>query len=417
MRRITEFAISLRYITSKRHEKFISINGFFALFGIAIGVATLIIVMSVMNGFRIELMNRILGINAHITILPEGKKLDNYDELLKNLTQDVDFKFVYPVVDVHGMALFSENSEALNIKGIKHNDLLNKDLIVKNIKRGSFGGFSKKDAIILGDALAVKLGLNIGDKVRIIAPKTRTTIMGIIPKLKDYELVATFEVGMYEYDNTTGFANLELVQKHFDYKKRISSIEIIGNDIKTTDYLAYEVRKFSYDNGLDLRVYDWQKVNSSFINALKVERNVMFLIVSLIVIVAAFNIISSLVMLVNDKKKNIALLRSMGMQKGGVMRIFLYCGSLIGITGTVLGVFLGAWFSYNIDAIKDALEKLTGSQLFDPLIYFLTDLPADVDPVSIGYVAVFSIVITLLASIYPAWKAAKSEPAEIMRYE
>lgn len=417
MRKITEFAISLRYITSKRKEKFISINGFFALFGIAIGVATLIIVMSVMNGFRIELMKRILGINAHVTVLPEGSGLEHYHEVINTISNNVDAKYIYPIVDVQAMAIFNDNAQALNIKGIEQSDLPKKELIVSKIMRGDIADFVKTDAIILGDKLALKLGLEIGDKVRIIAPKTTTTIVGIVPKVKDYELVATFEVGMYEYDNTTGFANLSLVQKHFDYKNKISAIELVGHHLLDTERLAAQVQNIVYEKTWFFRVYDWQKVNASFINALKVERNVMFLIVSLIVVVAAFNIISSLVMLVHDKKKNIALLRSIGMKRGAVLRIFLYCGSLIGFTGTALGVLFGTWFSYNIDSIKKFLESLTGSTLFDPVIYFLTDLPSEVSPMVIAYIGCFSVVITLLASIYPAWKAAKSEPAEIMRYE
>jgi lipoprotein-releasing system permease protein len=409
--------IAFKYLGSKRKEGFISINGIFALIGIILGVATLIIVMSVMNGFRVELMQRIIGINSHVSLIGEGNSIKNYQEKIKILKDLPNIETINPIIIEHAMATNNKYSGATQIRGITAADLKNKILISENIKKGDLKNFTQENAIILGSKLAYKLNARIGDTISIISPNSFHTIAGIIPRIKDYKLVATFAIGMHEYDSSTAFIPLKMAQIHFRYYDTVSNIEIMSNDIKNANNLSHQINLLSIDNNWPVIVHDWQQANLSFINALKVERNVMFLILSLIIIVAAFNIISSIIMLVNDKMLNIALMQTMGMTRASITRIFFICGATIGFIGTVIGAILGTAFAYKINSIKLFLEKLTGSSLFDPVIYFLTDLPSEINPNSIFLIIISSLIICFLAAIYPARKAAKLQPAEIIRHE
>jgi lipoprotein-releasing system permease protein len=412
----TEIFIAFRYLRSKRKEGFISINGFFSLLGIAIGVATLIVVMSVMNGFRIELIDRILGINSHINLIANSGKLTEHYKIIPELKKLEGVKSVNLLINTHAMILHNQDASAANVRGIEADDLFAKPLIANNIIKGDKVSF-ENGKVMVGSRLAEKLGLHVGSIFRLVAPQTHSTFLGLIPRIKDYEVGAIFEVGMYEYDSSTIFIPLDLVATQFRYYDAVSQIEIMANDINATDFLAAEIQNMININGFEVFIHDWQAVNRSYINALNVERNVMFLILTLIIIVAAFNIISSLVMLVQDKMKNIALLRTIGFSRANITKIFFICGAMIGLVGTSLGVILGSLFAYNIDNIKVGLEKLTGVTLFDPIIYFLTDLPAHTEPATIINVALLALIISFLAAIYPAWKASKCHPAEILRYE
>ena len=409
--------LALRFFFSKRKERFISINALFSLIGITLGVATLIIVMSVFNGFRKELVSRILGINSHITIYSLERNIDNYEEIISVLQTLPEITKINPLIDAHGMISVDGAATAALVKGIKYDDLIKKKLVNNNIVTGNIQDFRGNSNIIIGDRLARKLGVNIGDKVTLVAPQMRKTIVGFIPKIKDYRVVAIFSVGMHEYDSTAIFIPLETAQVQFGYKNSISAIEVMTNDVNNTSRISDKIFLNLTSKNFPVAVNDWQKLNSSFINALNVERNVMFLILTLIIIVAAFNIISSLIMLVNDKLKHIALLRTMGLTKASIIKIFFINGALIGFIGTAIGAVLGTIFAYNIDTIKKCLESLTGTTLFDPVIYFLTDLPAEVNPLMVCVVVIVSLIICFLAAIYPASKAAKLEPADILRYE
>jgi len=409
--------IALRFFFSKRKEKFISINTAFAFTGIMLGVATLIIVMSVMNGFRIELVKRILGINAHITIFSLERAIPDYDELIEDLRQMPEIVSLNPLVDTHGMVTKDGSAAAALVKGMRKDDLLNKKLVAENIILGNLQDFGGKDKIVIGDRLAAKLGVKLGGYVSLVAPNTNKTMMGLIPRIKDYQVVAIFSVGMHEYDSSAIFIPFRTAQLQFGLKNAASAIEIMTNDVNNTEAVSNKIFQTLYPKNPNISVNDWQKLNHSFINALNVERNVMFLILSLIIIVAAFNIISSLVMLVNDKVKHIALLRTMGMSQQSVTKIFFINGAMIGVIGTLVGALLGTTFAYNIDAIKRFLEKLTGVTLFDPIIYFLTDLPAEVNLITVSLIVIVSLLICFIAAIYPARKAAKLEPAEVLRYE
>jgi lipoprotein-releasing system permease protein len=409
-----EFLIAFRYLKSKRKEGFISVIAIFSFLGIMIGVATLIIVMSVMNGFRYELVNRILGINSHLTIYSREGKIENYSEIIANLKKISGVKFANPLIE--SQAMFSSNNQNYGglVKGINLEDLKNKSLISQNIISGEIEEIKNKEAVLVGSGLAQNLNLKVNDPIKIISAETNQTILGSIPRIKTYRVGGIFESGIYEYDSTTIFMNFQMAQIHFRFPQSVSAIEVFCDDATNLEQVKKEIYVFLLQHH-NLYANDWQQANSSFIDALKVERTVMFLILTLIILVAAFNIISSMIMLVNDKKKNIALLRTIGMSKNAIMRIFLICGSSIGTVGTLLGLLIGVLFSSNIDNIKKWLESITETTLFNPTIYFLSTLPSKIFASDVIIITSMSLAISFLATIYPAYKASKANPAEVLR--
>ncbi len=411
-----EFLIALRYLKSKRKEGFISVIAIFSFVGIMIGVATLIVVMSVMNGFRFELVNRILGINSHLTVYSHAHQITDYAKLLGDIKKIEGVKFANPLVESQAMLSVSGKNAGGMVKAVKLDDLKNKKLIAENITAGKLESLANKNSVIVGSAIAQSMNLNVGDPLKIISAETSETIVGAIPRIKTYEVTGVFESGLYEYDSTTVFTNFEMAQIHFRFPQSISAIEIFAEDptkIEEIKLHLYEIL-VNYPN---LYATDWQRANASFIDALKVESTVMFMILALIILVAAFNIISSMIMLVNDKNKNIALLRTLGMSKSGVMRIFLICGSSIGVVGTFLGLFIGVLFSANINSIKRWLESATDATLFNPTIYFLSNLPSKIFVSDVVLIVGMALVLSFLATLYPAYKASKANPAELLRYE
>ena len=411
-----EFLIALRYLKSKRKEGFISVIAIFSFVGIMIGVATLIVVMSVMNGFRYELVNRILGINSHLTVYSRVHQISGYEKILEEIKKIPGVEFANPIVESQAMLSTPSKNAGGLIKGIKLDDLKNKKLISQNITEGNVESLSDRNSVIIGSTVAQNLNLQVGDPIKIISAETSETIIGTIPRIKTYEVAGVFESGMYEYDSTTVFANFEMAQIHFRFPETVSGIEIFATDATQIELIKSKLYEILL-NYPDLYTTDWQQANSSFIDALKVESTVMFLILALIIIVAAFNIISSMIMLVNDKNKNIALLRTIGMSKGGVMRIFLICGSSIGVVGTLLGLIIGVLFSANINNIKLWLESVTDTTLFNPTIYFLSNLPSKIFVSDVVLITGMALVLSFLATLYPAYKASKANPAEILRYE
>ena len=415
-----EFLIAFRYLKSKRKEGFISITAIFSLFGITIGVATLIIVMSVMNGFRYELVNRILGINSHISIYHNSGHIYNYQEIIDKIKEIPEVANSNPIIETQAMVVGVKEGNDQNvgalIKAIKSEDLVHKNLINENILAGDINVINDKDQIIIGSGIARNLNLQIGDYIKIISSSTAQTLMGAIPRIKSYKVGAVFESGMYEYDNSTIFTNFDIGQVHFNQQNSISNIEIFAKNI---DDLPMVKNKILNHLKLkeDYHLIDWQQSNAGFIDALKVESTVMFLILTLIILVAAFNIISTMIMLVNDKNKNIALLRAMGCSKYSITRIFLISGFTIGFIGTFCGAILGIGFASNINSIKLWLESFGNSQLFNPAIYFLSTLPSKIFIKDLVIIILMSLTISFLATIYPAYKASRAKPAEILRYE
>lgn len=413
-----EFKIAMRYLRSKRKEGFISVIAIFSFIGITLGVATLIIVMSVMNGFREELIDRILGINAHVTIYDRSGKVHDHSAIVKAISNIDGVKTVNPLIEEQVMISTPKTSVGGLVKAINGKDLEQKKLISNNLIDTTIEEFQKEDGVIIGLSLADNLNIQDGDKIKLISSETNSTILGSIPRIKTYTVIGFFESGMNEYDSTTIFMPMKMAQLHFRYKDSVSAIEITASDIQKVNKIFIDISYLLQDMGHDnMWLVDWEKANSSFIGALKVERNVMFIILTLIILVAAFNIISSLIMLVNDKNKNIALFRTMGATKGMIMRIFLICGSAVGVVGTIFGSLIGILFASNIETIKQYLEKVFNTSLFDPTIYFLSQLPAKIILGDIIIVVSMALIISFLATLYPSYKATKTNPAEILRYE
>ncbi|MDP6345690.1 MAG: lipoprotein-releasing ABC transporter permease subunit [Alphaproteobacteria bacterium] len=408
-----EWAIAARYLRARRHEGFISIIAGFSLTGIALGVATLIIVMSVMNGFRIELLGRVLGLNGHIVAQGQGRSLADYGpitEALRGIDGVVD---AAPLIEGQVMATANGLASGALVRGMRPADLRARAIIAGNLTSGSLDDFAGRDGVLLGHRLAVKLGVSAGQRVTLVSPQSTTTAFGSVPRTKSYRVIGTFMVGMYEYDATFVYMPLRAAQVYFRLADAVSGIEMFIED-------PDRIREFRAPvlavPGVG-RAADWQQVNRHFFQALQIERNVMFLILTLIILVAAFNIISSLIMLVNDKGKAIAILRTMGASRGMVMRIFVIAGASIGVIGTLLGFILGLVFCLNIETIRQWLEQLMGTELWSPEIRFLSQIPADVNNAEVVSVVLMALALSFLATLYPAWRAARIDPVEALRYE
>lgn len=409
-----ERMMAFRYLRAKRREGFISVITGFSFIGILLGVATLIVVMAVMNGFRVEITKKILGLSGHITITGYERQLDNYDSISEKVRQVDGVISAVPVINGQAMALSGENTFGVMVKGMTLSDLMKRSLIADHIVDGSIVRLQGNDSIMVGKALAESLGVGVGDGVTLISPQGRATAIGTMPRMKKYNVVAIFEAGMYEYDASGIFMPLDSAQVFFKYPESVSGIEVMVKDADKSQIMAQNI--FNILEQL-YAVRDWQLINASLFTALKVERTVMFLILTLIVFIAAFNIISSLIMLVTDKGRDIAIMRTMGASRASIMRIFFLCGSAIGISGTLAGFALGMGFALNIDTIKKSLEKLIGTQLFDPVIYFLSELPSDVRAEDVMKAVFVGLFFSFIATIYPAWKASRQDPAEALRYE
>ena len=412
-----EFFIALKYLKSKTKEKFISITAIFSFVGIMLGVATLIIVMSVMNGFREEFTNMILGINSHITVYSYERNFEDYEKAIELIKSNSNVKNVNPIIENQVMLLANDNTSGAIIKGIEKKDLETKEKIYKNISSFNFDNNFNDNSILLGQTLAIRLRVSEGDTVKIISPETNSTILGTLPRIKTYKVVGTFGSGMYEYDAGTAFIPLNMAQRQFKYLNSVSGIEIYLKDTNKIDETYEDLYTKLKNNNFDVKLIDWKQSNSAFIGALNVERNVMFIILTMIILVATFNIISSLIMLVNDKSKQIALLRTIGFTRKSIMRIFLICGSLIGVMGTLIGTTIGILFASNIQVIKTFIENTFNLELFSPAVYFLTDLPSKIIISDILYIVFVSLFLSFISTIYPSYKASKTNPAEILRYE
>jgi lipoprotein-releasing system permease protein len=403
-----------RYLRARRQEGFISVIAGFSLLGIALGVATLIIVMAVMNGFRAELMGRILGLNGHLTVYGAERTLNDYDKAAEALKRIPDIVSASPLVEGQVMATANSVASGALVRGIRPDDLRARTLISKNIKAGNLADFTGENAIIVGTRLAQKFGLTIGDTMTLISPQGSVTAFGTVPRMKAYTIVALFDVGMYEYDSSYIYMPLEAAQLYFRLPNAVSGIEVMVRDPDRTYQTRHEIGAAL---GPSYRAFDWQQAQAGYFNAIQVERNVMFLILTLIILVAAFNIISSLIMLVKDKSKDIAILRTMGASRGTILRIFFLCGASVGVIGTLFGFLLGVAFCSNIENIRQLLQKLTGTDLFNPTIYFLSRLPAKMDTMEVLQVVIMALGLSFLATIYPAWRAARLDPVEALRYE
>ena len=409
-----EWMIALRYLRPTRREGYVSVISILSLIGIAIGVAALIIVLAVMNGFRHELLGRILGLNGHVIVQNLYGNLPNYDALSKKVGTIPGVTRVAPIVDGQVMASANGLNSGVLVRGMRLNDLQMLTTVSKTLSEGALAHFHGGDSVIVGQRLAEKMRLLPGMALTLIAPRGNVTPFGTTPRVKSYTVAGTFRVGMSEYDQTFVFMPLDEAQLYFNMEKAVSGLEVMVTDPD---------RAIAFGNaiggaiGPGYRIITWQDMQSSLFGALQVERNVMALILGLIVLVAALNIISGLIMLVKDKAGDIAILRTMGAGRGAIMRIFFIAGASIGVTGTLLGFILGVVFCTYIEDIRQALSSLTGTTLFDPTIYFLSRIPAEMDPREVTFVVLLALALSFFATLYPSWRAARLDPVEALRYE
>ena len=408
-----ERMVAFRYLRARREERFISVIAIFSLLGIALGVATLIIVMAVMNGFRAELLGRILGFNGHINVYAAEGPLTNYGPLAERVKKLPGVLAARPMVEGQVMATTKGGATGALVRGMAEGDIASQPLLAQHIDPDALKNFTG-DGVLLGSRLAFRLGLKPGDPITLISPEGTATAFGTVPRIKTYTVAGTFDVGMYEFDNSVIFMPLDAAQIFFNLGQGVSSLEVM---VRNPDDVAHYDSEIADALGQNVRIFDWQQSNLSFFNAVEVERNVMFLILTLIIVVAAFNIISSMIMLVKDKGRDIAILRTMGATQGMILRIFILAGASVGIVGTLTGFVLGVAFAANIEAIREFVQSIIGTQLFAAEIYFLTEIPARIDPDEVATVLAMAFGLSFLATIYPSWRAARLDPVEALRYE
>jgi lipoprotein-releasing system permease protein len=408
-----EWLLSGRYLRARRREGFISVIAGFSFLGIMLGVATLIIVMAVMNGFRKELLDKILGLNGHLLVQPLESPLTDWKDVADRISQVQGIRLAAPVVDGQALASSYFNASGVLVRGMRADDLDNLTSIAKNIKQGSLDGFDEGQGVAIGRRLADQLSLHAGDTITLVAPKGAVTPMGITPRIKPYRIAAVFEIGMSEYDSSFVFMPLAESQAYFNRKDDVTAIEVFTTNPDAIDSFRTAVTEAA---GRPVFLVDWRQRNSTFFNALQVERNVMFLILTMIVLVAALNIVSGLIMLVKDKGQDIAILRTMGASQGSIMRVFLITGAAIGVVGTIVGFLVGLVICLNIESIQQFLSWLTSTDLAPKELYFLSRLPARLAFGETAAVVIMALTLSFLATLYPSWRAARLDPVDALRY-
>jgi lipoprotein-releasing system permease protein len=410
-----EWLIAGRYLRARRKEGFISVIAGFSFAGIMLGVATLIIVMAVMNGFRAELLNKILGFTGHINVYAMGAApVDNYDELSQSFMTVPGVESAVPYVEGQVMVSSERQATGALVRGMREADLKKTPGVNNSKLRGTIEGFDSSNGVAIGYRMAWKHNIGLGQEITLIAPEGPDTPFGNAPRIRNFPIVALFEIGMSDYDENVIYMPLAAAQEYFLLDEAATGVELrVANPDGVNGYLE----ALNVISGPGYEFNTWIRRNEAFFSALAVERNVMFLILTLIILVAALNIISGLIMLVKDKGHDIAILRTMGATRGAIQRVFLITGASIGVVGTIAGLILGVIVCFNIEHIRRFISWLTNTEVFSPELYYLSQLPAEMDVRQTVFIVVMAMGLSVVATLYPAWRAASLDPVEALRYE
>jgi lipoprotein-releasing system permease protein len=415
-----EWFIGLRYLKAKRKQTFISIITVISIAGVMVGVMALIVVLAVMSGFEKTLKEKILGTQAHLHLLKATQEgLDQYQEVTKRVEETKGVASAAPFIISQVMLSSESNVFGVVLKGIDPDRVGRVTELANNLKAGRLedlkgGKEGDSPGIILGVELAKHLSVSLNDSIQVISPLGTVTPMGMMPKMKRFRVKGIFYSGMYEFDNTMAYVSLESAQKFFSMGDRVTGIEIKTNDIYKVKEIGREIRR---KLGFPFWTKDWMEMNRNLFSALRLEKISMFIILVLIVLVAAFNIISTLIMVVMEKNKDIAILKSMGASSSSILKIFTIEGGVIGVVGTILGTILGLGAAFNLEKITDFVERLFGFKILSSDVYYIDKLPSQVNPLDVTLIVLTAVLISLLATLYPAWRGSKLDPAEALRYE
>ena len=409
-----EWMLAARYMRPKRKEGFISVITIISLIGIALGVATIIIVMSVMNGFRSELLSRILGFSGHMSVTAGAAGLADYDKVAARVRGVPGVVSVYPVIEGQALATANGVSLGTSVRGIRRADLQKMPILAQSLRPATLAQFRGGESVIVGTGVARRLGLFPGSRITLTAPRGNVTPFGTTPRVKSYIVAGDFDSGASQYNNAVIFMPMEEAQLYFNLPDAVTGLEIMVADPDAVDRMSEAIQRAA---GPAPMVGTWHSLNLALFDAVKVEHNVMFLILTLIMLVASLNIISGIIMLVKDKSQDIAILRTMGASRGSIMRVFLITGASIGIVGTLTGLLVGVVFCLNIDAIEQFVSWVFQTNLFNADVYFLTHMPEKMDPTDLILVSSMALGLSLAATLWPSWRAARLDPVEALRYE